>query len=326
MASATGDSCRPALSIGRTRNVSTVLTAMPTRARISADGSSDSRCVAKRFYHYRKVREWHGITRIISADAHTLEPPDMWERYLPSQFHKDHLPKVVKDDYGGDSWLVPGGQPSPVGLVATGGQRYEEFRWSGGTYETMAPGTYGGKARLMEMDFDGVDAEVLFPSNSPKTISYFANHPDPEVHEAGIEAYNRWMLEDYAAADPERLIATAMIPQRGIDRAVEALHEAKASGFRTINSETFPSGGAKLSRDDDPFWAAAEELGIPINLHLMVQPSYRNLPQEVQAKIPNPFAQSEAPGPYLHGRCGSSVFWDDRGVHLSGMFSTGSRD
>jgi predicted TIM-barrel fold metal-dependent hydrolase len=228
--------------------------------------------------------------RIVSADGHTLEPPDMWERYLPSGFHKDHLPRVVKDEYGGDSWLVPGGQPSPVGLVATGGQHYEEFRWSGGTYETMTPGTYDGKGRLAEQDFDGVDAEVLFASNSPKTISYFANHPDPEVHEAGIDAYNTWMLEDYAAADPERLIATAMIPQRGIDRAVEALHQAKARGFRTIYLQTFPSGGAKLSRDDDPFWTAAEELDMPINLHGIIQPSYRNLPDEVRAKIPDPFA------------------------------------
>jgi predicted TIM-barrel fold metal-dependent hydrolase len=228
--------------------------------------------------------------RIISADGHTLEPPEMWERYLPEEFHKDHLPRVVKDEYGGDSWLAPGGHPSPVGLVATGGQRYEEFRWSGGTYKSMVPGTYDGKARISEMEFDGVDAEVLFPSNSPKTVSYFANHKDPEVHEAGIEAYNTWMLEDFASADPERLIATAMIPQRGIDRSVEALHQAKARGFRTIYLQTFPSGGAKLSRDDDPFWATAEELDMPINIHLMIQPSYRNLPEEVRAKVPDPFA------------------------------------
>jgi predicted TIM-barrel fold metal-dependent hydrolase len=205
----------------------------------------------------------------------------MWERYLPSELHKDHLPRVVKDEEGGDAWQVPGSDHKGVlGLVATGGQRYEDLRWAGLTYASMKPGIYDGKARLAEQDEDGVDAEVLFPTGSPRTISYFANHPDPIVHEAGIEAYNTWQLEDFSAADPERLIAQAMIPQLGIDKAVEAVHRAKARGFRGIYLQTYPSGGAKLSREDDPFFAACEEADLPINLHNGIAASVRTLPEE----------------------------------------------
>ncbi len=221
--------------------------------------------------------------RIVSADGHTLEPPDMWERYLPSELHKEHLPRVTKDEEGGDAWQVPGSEyKAVIGLTATGGQRYEEYRWAGLTYAHMKPGAYDGKARLVEQDEDGVDAEILFPTSSPRTVAYFANHADPAVHEAGIEAYNTWQLEEFAAADPDRLIAQAMIPQLGIDKAVEAVHRAKGRGFRGIYLQTYPAGGAKLSRDDDPFFAACEELELPINLHNGIAPSVRNLPPEAR--------------------------------------------
>ena len=48
--------------------------------------------------------------QIISADSHTIEPPGMWERHLPKQFH-DRMPKIVKDPEGGDAWEVIPGQP-----------------------------------------------------------------------------------------------------------------------------------------------------------------------------------------------------------------------
>ena len=219
--------------------------------------------------------------RIVSADGHTLEPPDMWERYLPTAFHRDHLPRIVKDEAGGDAWVVPGSDfQAVIGLVATGGQRYEDFRWVGVAYANMKPGAFDGKSRLIEQDEDGVDAEVLFPTN--RGLPYFANHPNPDVHEAGIEAYNRWMLEDFTAADPERLIALALIPQLGIEKAVEALHLAKARGFRGIYLQTFPSGGPKLSPADDPFWATAEQLDLPVNLHQGISGSVRHLSEEAR--------------------------------------------
>src|SRR5215470_11365377 len=99
--------------------------------------------------------------RIVSADAHTLEPPDMWERYLPRKLHSEHLPKVVAADDGGEEWLLPSGARGQIGLIATGGQRYEEFDWYRMTYAKMKPGAYDGKARLEEQDEDGIDAEVL---------------------------------------------------------------------------------------------------------------------------------------------------------------------
>ena len=58
--------------------------------------------------------------RLISADGHVVEPPDMWTKYLPKKFH-DRAPKLVKDAKGGDAWeLVPGHAPD---AARTGHQR-----------------------------------------------------------------------------------------------------------------------------------------------------------------------------------------------------------
>src|SRR5262245_17830254 len=100
--------------------------------------------------------------RVISTDGHTIEPPHMWETYMPARFH-DRMPKLVKDPKGGDAWeLIPGAPPMALGLVANRGQygkRYEDLEWYGDTYDQINAGAFDGKTRLEEQDVDGVDAE-----------------------------------------------------------------------------------------------------------------------------------------------------------------------
>ena len=83
-------------------------------------------------------------SRIVDADCHILEPPDIWEHWLPERY-QDRAPKLVKDPEGGDAWLTAvGGDPDPIGLVATPGMPFDEFRWFGVTYEEARKGCYNG--------------------------------------------------------------------------------------------------------------------------------------------------------------------------------------
>src|SRR5208282_1412079 len=51
---------------------------------------------------------------LVSADSHIIEPPDLWERWLPKKY-QDKAPKLVKDDEGGDAWQYrPGGAVEPL--------------------------------------------------------------------------------------------------------------------------------------------------------------------------------------------------------------------
>ena len=145
---------------------------------------------------------------------------------------------------------------------------FDQFRWFGVTYEEARTGCYNGAARLADMDIDGVDAEVLFPPQ--RTMSHFLGDDDDDFVLAGVEAYNNFLFEEFCAADPTRLIGLAQIPSLGIDTAVDALRKAKARGAKGVIISNWPSGGESLSTDDDPFWAAAVDEGIPVSIHINI--------------------------------------------------------
>jgi predicted TIM-barrel fold metal-dependent hydrolase len=204
--------------------------------------------------------------RIVSADAHVLEPPHIWATWLPDRY-LDKAPVLVKDVDGGDAWQFAGAaDPDPIGLVATPGMAWDDFRWTGVTYDEARPGCYDGTARLGDMDIDGVDAEILFPPQ--RSIGHFLGDDDDDFVRAGIEAYNNFLFDEFCAPDPRRLVGMAQIPSTGIDDAVETLRKARARGFKGVVISMWPGGGESIGDEDDPFWAAAEDEGMPICIHI----------------------------------------------------------
>ena len=112
----------------------------------------------------------------------------------------------------------------PIGLVTSAGpwgKRYEELEWYGSTYDNIRAGAFDGKARLDDQDIDGVEAEVLYPSQ--RTMGTFMAQPDDDYHLAGIDAYNQWMHDEFMAADPQRLIGLYQMPAVDIDVSVAKL-------------------------------------------------------------------------------------------------------
>ncbi|HWC38121.1 MAG TPA: amidohydrolase family protein [Acidimicrobiales bacterium] len=203
---------------------------------------------------------------IVDGDCHILEPPDIWQNWLPKEL-QERAPKLVKDVDGGDAWQFAGfAEPDPIGLVSTPGKPFDEFNWTGVTYQDARPGCYVGAERLKDMDIDGVDAEVLFPPQ--RTVGHFLGAEDDAFVLAGIEAYNNFLWEEFCAPDRSRLIGMAQMPSTGIDDAVDALRKAKARGFKGVVTSCWPSGGDSISDADDPFWAAASDEGMPVCIHI----------------------------------------------------------
>jgi predicted TIM-barrel fold metal-dependent hydrolase len=137
--------------------------------------------------------------------------------------------------------------------AGTWGKRYEDNDWYGWTYDNIRQGAFVGKERLAEQDIDGVGT--------------FMAQEDDDYHLAGLEAYNAWMATEFAVADPDRLVGLAQMPATDVATAVRWLRDAKRAGFRGVIVSAYPSGGAALSTDDDPFWAAAEEEQLPVHIH-----------------------------------------------------------
>ncbi len=214
--------------------------------------------------------------KIISADSHTVEPPDLWEKWLERKY-LDTAPKLVEDGDGGHAWLYMGAKtPEPLGLVTCVGTRPEDLKWTGARYgSTIHPACYYGAERLKAMDVDGVDAEMLYPPQ--RAMLTFMKNPDRAAHLAGIRAYNRWLREGFCAPDPDRLIGIFQIPNVGIETAVAELERAKKEGFRGVALSAWPSGGDNLRPEDDPFWDAAAELDMPVSIHLLLAAQQQKL-------------------------------------------------
>ena len=207
--------------------------------------------------------------RIISADSHTVEPPDLWDKWLEKKY-LDTAPKLVSDGAGGDAWLYMGATtPEPLGLVTCVGTRPEQLKWTGAKYgETIHPSCHDGAERLKIMDEDGVDAEMLYPPQ--RAMLTFMRNKDTDAHLAGIRAYNRWLKDGFCAPDPTRLIGIFQTPNVGIETSVKELQRAKKEGYRGVALSAWPSGGEQLRAEDDPFWDAAAELDMPVSIHLLL--------------------------------------------------------
>ena len=82
--------------------------------------------------------------------------------------------------------------------------------------------------------------------------------------------FNDWLAE-FCSYDPSRLVGVAMIPTDDVEWAVKELERIAKLGHRGAIINLVPPSGCPPYRDPiyDPFWARAEELGIPVTLHII---------------------------------------------------------
>ncbi len=201
---------------------------------------------------------------IIDADAHVNEPPDTWQARVPAKL-RDRAPKVVHTD-NGDVWSFDDGKSMrPVGLTATAGLSYLQYKPAGISYDDMRPGSFDTKARLADLDADGIYAQVLYPSVTLSGAKAYGK--DPELQNACVRAYNEWLAEFCDASDG-RLIGQAILTTTGVDDAIAETNRALALGHRGVVISSYPNGTLDATAEDDRFWAFAQETGIPVAVHI----------------------------------------------------------
>ncbi len=228
--------------------------------------------------------------RTISADSHIVEPPDLWQSRVPARL-KDRAPHMVNVE-GGHAWAIEGvARPINFGWHQCASDPVEEsplvIRW-----EDCRKGGFDPAARLIDLDLDHVDADVLFPS-PPLASPIVHNTSDPELHLACIRAYNDW-LSEFCSYSPDRLVGLALMPSIGADAAVEELHRAmRLPGIRGALIYRYPSGGEKPTAADDAFWAAAAEAHAPVSIHIQLAISAEDAARQKK------FRFAQAPGTAL---------------------------
>ena len=217
--------------------------------------------------------------RLISADSHVNEPPTLWTERVPTAL-RDRAPRMERFE-AGDAWIIEGvADPINFGMNACAGLPPEEQRgWA--FHDDLRAGGHDPRARIEEMDTDGVDAEVLYPT--PRLSQAIFANTDVEYHETMIRAYNDW-LSEYVEHAPERFAGMAMLPNRGAEGAVAELERViDRPGIRGIVIGCWPNGTLELTPEDDKLFGRLAERGVPLGIHVSLA---QRMPAAHKAKLP----------------------------------------
>ena len=204
--------------------------------------------------------------KIISSDNHVFEPPDLWTSRIEPKF-KGREPRIVRLENGSDHWFTDGikGQMMTAGSQA--GVRFEkpEDLSSIGTFDEVRPGGYIPAEHIKDLDLDGVDVSILYPSAG---LLLYCTVKDSELLSATFRAYNDWLAE-FCAPFPDRLKGIAMI---NVDDVQDGLSELERSAKMGLVGAMIPIYPYEDQPYDspiyEPFWAAAQDLQMPLSLHL----------------------------------------------------------
>ncbi|HEY2920640.1 MAG TPA: amidohydrolase family protein [Candidatus Binatia bacterium] len=231
--------------------------------------------------------------RYISADSHLEIDSKHWLGHVPEKY-RDQAPRLVRQPDGSDAWTIGDKIMRPAAAADLyGGKGRDQYVPFDGRYEGT-PGTGSAEQRLREQDQDGIDAEVLFPSQQggPK---FWRRIEDGDAYKAIVRAYNSWLAEEYCAANPERLVGVGILPLvNNVADVIDELEFCAGAGFKTVLLQGFPTGKAYPSDEDDPFWARSLELKMPISVHVDLERTgerkgplfkYPNESEEIMKKL-----------------------------------------
>jgi predicted TIM-barrel fold metal-dependent hydrolase len=205
--------------------------------------------------------------RLISADDHVDLAQDSVKAHLASKYHDAYdaalrefaasmtnLRSVEANQRWRDQQHL-GSPTSPVGMGTGRGQIVFD-----------AAGHRDAKARLADMDLDGVDASVTYCEVSAFRYLYLVRDGRKE----STRAFNT-ALAEFASEDPDRLIVSYQIPIHDIADAIAEVQWAAASGCKSLQLPVFP---AELGLADywdaryEPLFAAIQEAALPICCHI----------------------------------------------------------
>jgi predicted TIM-barrel fold metal-dependent hydrolase len=206
-------------------------------------------------------------TGYVSADSHVIEPADLWTTRIERRF-RDRAPHVVSEHGGvkGDFFVCENLPPFDVSGFALAGIDPREFRAHGNRgYPGVRPGAWDPTARLADMEADGVVGEVIYTSLGLALHSI----EDGALRAASFRAYNDWLAE-FCARDPRRFAGVALVAMDEVSDAVAELERSARLGLKGALIWGVPPAERRYNQPLwDPLWAAAQDLGIPLSLHIL---------------------------------------------------------
>jgi predicted TIM-barrel fold metal-dependent hydrolase len=202
---------------------------------------------------------------VISSDTHAGPPTERYREYLDPKYLE-----AFDADVAANQQLIGARRD----LVDTGD--FEE-KWEHETVDGGKKASWDSTARNIELDREGIVAEVIFPDAD--VLGGGASAPfgaglgssgdlDGELVMAGARAHNRWLAE-LCSESPERRCGIATVPiLHNIEEAMTEIKRIANDGFRAMMIPTL--WGSQPAYNDpryEPIWAACADLGIVLHVH-----------------------------------------------------------
>jgi predicted TIM-barrel fold metal-dependent hydrolase len=226
---------------------------------------------------------------IVDLDAHVVEPPNVWVDRLPARYrdvgpHVELLPagqpKLAGSSYieepGTDGplvawWCYEDHRASVKRTIAAAGFDADDVQLRGVTYDEMRPGCFDARARIADMDVNGVEAQLCFPNYPRFCGQQFLWGKDSKLALLCVQAYNDWMVEEWCGQSGGRLLPLCLIPLWDVELAIAEVQRNAARGVRAVAFSELPAylGLPSLySGQWEPFFAACAQTGTVLAMHI----------------------------------------------------------
>jgi predicted TIM-barrel fold metal-dependent hydrolase len=199
------------------------------------------------------------MSLVIDADGHCQEPTDGLSRWLPPEY-SSRAPRRIEDNLGNSRILLESqvwARSEGLGMGVSGPFAPHIQR--------SRPGMTDPRARLPDMDEEGIDVAIIFGTSVALTVNGLR---DKGLAGAICHAVNRWLVEEYLAADPLRLKGIGLVPCQDPSAAAAELEYLRRQP--TIVGAMLPTNVYGINLGDrrfDPIYAAAQEIGMPLCVH-----------------------------------------------------------
>ena len=205
----------------------------------------------------------------ISADEHVQEHPEVWSQRLSRVKWGARIPHVERNANGVERWIVDGREIDLAGVADCGAVMAERTknpqRWA-----DVPAAVYSPLERLQAMDQAGIEYAVLYPTVAGVGGQSFGRIDDPELELACVQAYNDWLLEEWAGAS-KRFIPQCITPLYPVDAVVKEIRRCVANGHRGVIYPSIPMELRAVPHINDsiydPIWSTCQELAVPISFH-----------------------------------------------------------
>jgi predicted TIM-barrel fold metal-dependent hydrolase len=242
------------------------------------------------------------LPKIISVDDHVVEPPHVWQSWLPKEF-REQGPRVECKRWGkfalipgakydmtedpdgqwGDAWYYEGkliyvhkrhvaiAEASIVEGPGGIDLDRDQFVMTPITYDEMRKGCWDLDARISDLELNWVDGSLPFPTFPRFCGQTFYEGDDKDLGLACVRAYNDWMVEEWCGPSRGYNIPLCLIPLWDAELAAQETLRNAQRGVRAICFSELPHHlGLPTIHSGvwDPLWSVCNDWGVTVCMHV----------------------------------------------------------